>query len=52
MSTAWGSTLGLEALPMRRAVINTSRLIARLPSAIRLVRFFQVDGVEPARRPT
>jgi hypothetical protein len=37
---------------MRRAVINTSRLIASLPNVIRLVRFFHVDGVEPARRPT
>jgi hypothetical protein len=36
---------------MRRAVINTSRLTVSLPNATRLVRFFQVDGVEPARRP-
>jgi hypothetical protein len=36
---------------MRRAVSDTSRLIAWLPSAIRLVRFLQVDGVEAARRP-
>jgi hypothetical protein len=36
---------------MRRAVSNTSRLITSLPSAIRLVRFFQVDGVEPTHRP-
>jgi hypothetical protein len=36
---------------MLRAVINTIRRITSLPSAIRLVRFFQVDGVEPARRP-
>ena len=35
----------------RRAVVNTSRLIASLPSATRLVRFFQLEGFEPARRP-
>jgi hypothetical protein len=35
----------------RRTVINTSSLIVSLPSAIRLVRFFQVVGAEPTRRP-
>jgi hypothetical protein len=36
---------------MRRTVVNASRLKASFPSAIRLVRLFQVDGDEPARRP-
>ena len=36
---------------IRRAAINTSRLIASLLSATRLVRFVQVEGVELARRP-
>jgi hypothetical protein len=40
-----------ELCRMRRAVINMSRLNASLPTATRLVRFFQVDGFEPARRP-
>jgi hypothetical protein len=37
---------------MRRTVINTSRVTASLLSATRLVRFLQVEGVEPAPRPT
>jgi hypothetical protein len=44
--------LGAKALPMRRAVSKTSILIASLPGgAIRLVRFFQVDGAEPRADP-
>ncbi len=34
---------------MRRAVSKTSTVIASLPSAIRLVRFFHVDGAELTR---
>ena len=36
---------------IRLAIINAIRLIACLASAVRRVRFFQVDVVEPARRP-
>jgi hypothetical protein len=43
---------GAKALRDARAVSKTSILIASLPSAIRLVRFFHVDGAEPTRRPT
>ncbi len=43
--------LGWKLCRTRRAVINTSRLIASLPIATRLVRFFHVEGFEPVRRP-
>jgi hypothetical protein len=37
---------------MRRAVIDTSKLIANLLSPTRLVRIFQLDGLDPVRLPT
>jgi hypothetical protein len=37
---------------MRRAVIDTSKLITSLLSPTRLVRIFQVDGLDPVRVPT
>nr|BBX77047.1 hypothetical protein MFLOJ_08340 [Mycobacterium florentinum] len=44
--------MDLKVRRIRRAATTMTKLIANLPIATRLVRFRQVDGAEPARRPT